>query len=151
MVGFSNTTPVEDDLYREIVLEHYSHPRHRGELETASSRVDATNPLCGDELSLAWRVEGGRISGIAFSGRGCSISMASASMLCEALDGQDMATAADIAARFRSMLLDKGPSDGLGDLEALRGVAAYPVRIKCAVLAWNALLQELAGTAETEP
>ena len=145
MVGISTTaaTADDDELYREIILDHYRHPRHKGEVAEASARVEASNPLCGDEVTLSWRLVDGRLTEIGFGGRGCSICMASTSMLCEALTGTSGSTAIATAQSFKEMLLDRGPCDQLGDLAALQGVANYPVRIKCAVLAWNALLQEL--------
>lgn len=143
-VGF---TPVGDDLYREIILDHFRHPRHRGDVEPADGTLDADNPLCGDELHLSWRLDGDSVAEIGFSGQGCSISQASASMLCEAVAGTGRSEALDLLRRYHSMLVTGGSADDLGDLEALQGVAAYPMRIKCATLAANALLQAL-GPAE---
>ena len=139
-VGFS---AVDDDLYRELILEHFRHPRHQGEVEDADHVVDGNNPLCGDEVRLSWKAADGRLEPIGFVGKGCSISLASASMLCDAVSGANVEAARETARRFRAMLLEGGPVDSLGDLEALRGVASYPARIKCAVLPWNALLQGL--------
>lgn len=140
-------TDIGDDLYRELILDHFRHPRHRGTVDGADATVEATNPVCGDEVCLTWRLSEATISDVAFSGSGCSICMASASMLCDAVQGSTVEAARDLADRFRSMLIESGPADGIGDLSALRGVAAYPVRIKCAVLAWNALLEGLGRTA----
>ena len=140
-VGF---TPVDDDLYREIILDHYRNPRHKKAVAAADRSVEASNPLCGDEIDLSVRLDGERISDIGFEGRGCSISQASASMLCEAVNNTPIADATALAERFRTML--QGTTDDardLGDLEALQGVRAYPVRVKCATLAWNALLEAL--------
>ncbi len=139
---------VDDDLYREIILDHFRHPRHRGEIDSPTARVEANNPLCGDEVCLTWQIAEDRISAIGFTGRGCSICMASASMLCEALTGARVADALATTGAFRAMLLEGASGANLGDLEALSGVAAYPVRIKCAVLAWNALLQDMAGAVD---
>lgn len=132
-----------DDLYREIILDHYRRPRHRGRVDPADAVVAADNPLCGDQIDLSVRFDGDRLADIAFDGTGCSISQAAASMLCEEVHGRPRAEAAWVARRFRSMLVDAGSSDGLGDLEALEGVRAYPVRVKCATLPCNALLQAL--------
>ncbi len=137
-VGFA---PVGDDLYREIIIDHYRNPRHHGEVDPADVSLEASNPLCGDELGLTLRLRDGRVEAVGFTGVGCSISQASASMMCEEVSGRSQGDAAAIAHRFRAMLLEGGPTDELGDLEALQGVQQYPVRIKCALLAWNALLQ----------
>jgi nitrogen fixation NifU-like protein len=140
--------PVDDELFREIILDHYRHPRHRGEVPGADGRLEADNPLCGDEIQLSWRMDGDRLADIAFSGRGCSISQAAASMLCDQVAGMGRAEAVGLARRYREMLVDGAGADGLGDLEALRGVRAYPVRIKCATLVCNALLQALGAASE---
>jgi nitrogen fixation protein NifU and related proteins len=144
-------TPVDDDLYREIILDHYRNPRHHQTVDPADRVIEANNPLCGDEIDLSYRVDGGKVAAIGFTGRGCSISQASASMLCEAVTGMSVTGAARLAEQFRTMLTGDGTSvtdgDEIGDLEALRGVRAYPVRVKCATLVWNALLE---GLSETE-
>ena len=143
-------TPVDDDLYREIILDHFRNPRHKGTVAPADRSVEANNPLCGDEIDLSLRFDGHAVGEIGFTGRGCSISMASASMLCDAVTGMPAEQARALAERFRAMLQGADESEDLGDLEALRGVRAYPVRVKCATLAWNALLQALqtdAGSA----
>ena len=134
---------VGDDLYREIILDHYRSPRHRGEVTPADVVMEASNPLCGDELGLTLRLREGRVEAVGFTGIGCSISQASASMMCEEISGRSLPEAVALAQRFRAMLLEGGAADDLGDLEALQGVQQYPVRIKCAILAWNALLQGL--------
>lgn len=139
-VGF---TPVQDDLYREIILDHYRSPRHKAAVDPADGSLEASNPLCGDELFLTWRCADDRVDAIGFTGRGCSISEASASMMCEAITGLDRPAALALGERFRQMLMHDGSTDGLGDLEALHGVRAYPVRIKCALLAWTAMLHGL--------
>ena len=135
--------PVIDDLYREIIIDHYRNPRHRGPVEDATSRSEGTNPICGDEVSLSWRCQNQNINAIGFEGQGCSICMASASMMCDAVADRSVEDAKTLANSFRDMLLRGGSGEQLGDLESLAGVAAYPVRIKCAVLPWNALLQGL--------
>ena len=148
-VGF---TPVDDDLYREIILDHYRNPRHKQALVAADRTVAASNPLCGDEIDLMVQFDDGGISAIGFEGRGCSISQASASMLCEAVTGMRVDDASALAGRFRAMLQGGTATADLGDLEALQGVRAYPVRVKCATLAWNALLEALqSGDSEATP
>jgi nitrogen fixation NifU-like protein len=143
-------TPVDDDLYREIILDHYRNPRHHQTVEPADRVIEANNPLCGDEIDLSYRLDDGKVAAIGFTGRGCSISQASASMLCEAVTGMRIADATQLAEQFRTMLTGDGSpvidADEIGDLEALRGVRAYPVRVKCATLVWNALLEGLSET-----
>jgi len=140
-------TPVDDELFREIILDHYRNPRHRGEVAPADGTLEADNPLCGDEIRLSWRIEGDRVADIAYTGRGCSISQAAASMLLDEVAGLPCSEACGLARRFREMLVGNGDAGGLGDLEALQGVRAYPVRIKCATLACNGILRAL-GAAE---
>ena len=146
-------SPVEDELYREIILDHWRNPRRKGHLEPADVTVEGYNPLCGDEVLLTMRVREGSVEAIAFDGHGCSISRASASMMCEGVDGLSLAEAADLGRRFKAMMLEGAGAEDLGDLEALQGVARIPLRIKCAVLPWNALLEGLergGGTVTTE-
>lgn len=130
-----------DDLYREIILDHYRSPRHKGRIEDPDISARGYNPLCGDDIEITVRLEGGRIEAVAFNGHGCSISQASASMLTEAVAGKQLTEALDLAASVRAMFTGEAEIDleSLGDLEALQGVNKYPVRIKCATLAWNAL------------
>ncbi|MFN2450910.1 MAG: Fe-S cluster assembly sulfur transfer protein SufU [Candidatus Dormibacteria bacterium] len=139
-LGFAQ---VGDDLYREIILDHYRNPRHRGEVDPATVSLEASNPLCGDELGLTLRIEDDQVTAVRFTGIGCSISQASASMMCEEVSGRCRDDAIALAQRFRAMLIEGAAADDLGDLEALQGVQRYPARIKCAILAWNALLQGL--------
>jgi nitrogen fixation NifU-like protein len=135
----------DDELYREIILDHYRNPRNKGDLDPADVKVNANNPLCGDEVTITARIsdDGQTVAALHFSGRGCSISQASASMMTEQVVGQPVAEALRTIGRFKEMMLADGGPDGLGDLEALQGVKQYPVRIKCAVLPWNSLLQGL--------
>lgn len=139
---------MQDDLYREIILDHYRNPRHRLTVEPADGTLEASNPLCGDELVLSWRIAGGTVEAVGFTGKGCSISQASASMMCDGVQGLDAAAAKQLAERFRAMLLHDGSPDDIGDLECLQGVRAYPVRIKCALLPWTALLHVLNGGSD---
>jgi nitrogen fixation NifU-like protein len=149
----ASASTVEDELYREIILDHWRNPRKRGHLDPADVTVEGNNPLCGDEVLLTMRMREGNVEAIAFDGHGCSISRASASMMCEGVDGLSVADAADLGRRFKAMMLEGATTDDLGDLEALQGVARIPLRIKCAVLPWNALLEGLergGGTVTTE-
>lgn len=127
-------------LYQEVIMEHYRRPRNRGELPNPSVSVQLDNPLCGDEITLELLLEGGRVADARFRGRGCSISQASASMMTEAVKGKTVEEAEALVSQVHRMLKgDASAAEGLGDLEALQGVAKFPVRIKCALLAWEAL------------
>ena len=139
------------DLYQEILLDHYRNPRNHGPLPGADREVDGHNPLCGDRIRLRVRLDGDRLAEVRFEGSGCAISTASASMMTEAVSGKSVATALDLADRFREVMT-KSDSDPLpeswGELAALEGVRAFPMRVKCATLAWHALRSALAeGTA----
>ena len=133
--------PELDELYRELILDHYRNPRNRVPLESPMVVAEGYNPLCGDEVELRLNIEGDVISDVSFTGRGCSISQASGSMLTEAIKGKTVAQARALAALFTRMMTDPEfvPEEDVGDLEALQGVAKYPVRVKCATLAWHAL------------
>ena len=154
--------PGLEDLYREIILDHYRNPRNRGELPTPPAHAETGfNPLCGDEITIYVQVDGDKLEDIKLSGQGCSISQSSASMMSTAVKGRSLAEARAVIRRFKAMMsiheqrLDGSESDGedgaaddepqvsLGDLEALQGVVKFPVRIKCATLAWNTLTQAL--------
>ena len=133
--------PELDELYRELILDHYRNPRNRAPLESPAVVAEGYNPLCGDEVELRLNIEGDVISDVSFTGRGCSISQASGSMLTEAVKGKTVSQARALAALFTRMMTDPEfvPEEDVGDLEALQGVAKYPVRVKCATLAWHAL------------
>ncbi len=137
--------PELDQLYRELILDHYRHPRNKGSLEHASERTEGYNPLCGDEITVEVELEGGVIKDVAFSGRGCSISQASGSMMTDAVKGRSKAEALKLLDAFKKMMTDpeKEPAEDLGDLEAFQGVAKFPVRVKCATLAWHVLEEGL--------
>ncbi len=131
-----------DDLYMEIILDHYRAPRNRApELEPHDVHVHHSNPLCGDELDLHLRVVDGKIDAVVYDGDGCSISMASASVMTEAVAGRDLSDADDLAEAFRLMLHGEGVKreEDLLDGVAFQGVAKFPVRVKCALLGWMAL------------
>jgi nitrogen fixation NifU-like protein len=150
-----------EDLYREIILDHYRSPRNRGVLPAPpAQRVEGFNPLCGDEVILYVDIDdSGRITDIKVDGQGCSISQSSASMMTAAVKGRTEAETRELIRAFKAMMsihergLDGNgealesaavapdPSVDMGELEALRGVVKFPVRIKCATLSWNTLAQ----------
>jgi len=141
--------PGLEDLYREIILDHYKSPRNRGSLEPPAVRAEGHNPLCGDEIEVFLDVTDGVVSDIKIGGQGCSISQSSASMMSAAVKGKPIADVRALISRFKHMMSidEDGPepdtSAPLGDLEALQGVVKFPVRIKCAVLSWNTLAEAL--------
>lgn len=150
--------PGLEDLYREIILDHYRNPRNRGELETPPAvMAEGFNPLCGDEIVLYVDSDGDMINDIKVSGQGCSISQSAASMMTAAVKGKSVAEARALIDTFKAMMsIHEAKLDGdhpeapkldpnvkLGDLEALKGVVKFPVRIKCATLTWNTLTEAL--------
>jgi nitrogen fixation NifU-like protein len=132
-----------EDLYREIILDHYRSPRNKRRGVEGAIAVKHDNPLCGDELHLAVDVQNGELSDVAFDGKGCSISQASASMMTEAVQGKTVKDALGLTETIRQMMHGESPNEDLGDLMALEGVAKFPVRVKCALLAWMALKDAL--------
>jgi nitrogen fixation NifU-like protein len=141
-----------EDLYREVILDHYRNPRHRGSLAAPDAHAEGQNPLCGDEITIDLAIEGDTVTDVAVSGQGCSISQASASMMSDAILGRSRTEIAELTKRFKSMMtitegeagLDPDrPGAALGDLEALQGVRKFPVRIKCADLPWATLAEAL--------
>lgn len=142
-----------EDLYREVILDHYRNPRNRGHLADPDATAQGVNPLCGDEVTIELRFEGDTVAEVGVEGQGCSISQASASMMTEAVRGKTKDEIAEMVAKFRQMMsIDEADDIGLdpdrpgavlGDIEALQGVRQYPVRIKCASLGWNTLLEAL--------
>ena len=136
-----------DELYREIILDHYKQPRNRGELDPRSARVEGNNPLCGDEIQVDVRLSDGELEDLAFQGRGCSISQASASMMTEAVKAHSVEDVQRLIDSFKAMMHGQDVDlDEMGDLEALEGVQKFPVRIKCALLAWTTLEEALKDT-----
>ncbi|MGN1401109.1 MAG: Fe-S cluster assembly sulfur transfer protein SufU [Bacillus sp. (in: firmicutes)] len=131
-----------DTLYRQVIMDHYKNPRNKGSLEEGNLTIDMNNPTCGDRIHLTLKVEDGKVTDAKFDGEGCSISMSSASMMTQAIKGQDIETAFKMSSIFSDMMLGKEVDTGdldLGDIEALQGVAKFPARIKCATLAWKAM------------
>jgi nitrogen fixation NifU-like protein len=130
-----------DELYRELILDHYKHPRHHEKLAEADVVAEGYNPVCGDEVEMQLKFEGDRLTGIGILGRGCSISQASGSMMSDLVLGKDVDEIRRLSDEFKGMMTDAEapvPED-LGDLEALQGVAKFAVRVKCATLAWHTL------------
>ena len=135
-------------LYQEMILDHYRRPRNKGALENPDASVEMKNPLCGDEITLQLAFEGDSVCDLRFSGRGCSISQASASMMTQLVKGKSGDEIEAIRKQFRELMLgDASAADDpqLGSLRALSGVARFPARVKCALLAWNALESALAN------
>jgi nitrogen fixation NifU-like protein len=141
-----------DDLYREIILDHYRTPRNRGELTTPPAvRVEGFNPLCGDEITVFVDASNGAIVDIKLTGQGCSISQASSSIMSAAVKGKSLEQARELIATFKRMMtVDESSTANepvnlrsLGEIAALQGVVKFPVRIKCAMLAWNTFAQAL--------
>jgi nitrogen fixation NifU-like protein len=144
-----------EDLYREIILDHYRSPRNRGELPPPAHRTEGFNPLCGDEIVVYADVENGVLKDIKLTGHGCSISQASSSLMSAAVKGKDLEAVREQIATLKQLMTvhearlseDQADEDAdirrLGELAALAGVVKFPVRIKCATLAWNTLTQAL--------
>ena len=148
-----------EDLYREIILDHYRNPRNRGELAAPPAvRAEGFNPLCGDEIVVTFEADGGCLTDVKVAGQGCSISQSSASMMSAAVKGRSVEEARALVRAFKALMtihesrLGDGsgtdtpvpdPDVALGDLEALQGVVRFPVRIKCATLPWNTLTNAL--------
>ena len=155
-----------EELYREIILDHYRNPRNRGELPVPPAHVETGfNPLCGDEITVYLDVEADRIADVKLGGQGCSISQSSASMMSTAVKGRTIDEARATIRTFKRMMSvhehrldgdeaapgEAEPEVPLGDLEALQGVVKFPVRIKCATLSWNTLVQALDATEVRSP
>ncbi len=136
-------------LYQEMILDHYRRPRNKGTLEKPDASVEMKNPLCGDEITLQVAFDGASVCDLRFSGRGCSISQASASMMTQLVKGKSPEEIDEIRKQFRDLMLGNAATDEsqLGPLRALSGVARFPARVKCALLAWNALERALAERA----
>jgi nitrogen fixation NifU-like protein len=135
-----------EDLYKEVILDHYRSPRNKGRLDPHDVVLERNNPLCGDEIELFLKFDGENLEGIAFEGKGCSISQASASMMTEKVKGLSAKDAQTLAESIKAMMAgddDGGDEKTLGDLVSLKGVVKYPVRIKCALLGWNTLVEAL--------
>lgn len=145
-------TPPLASLYQQLILDHYRHPRNKGELDPSSVDVHVYNPVCGDEVRLQMLVENDRIADVKFRGQGCSISQAAASIMTHLLKGKSLADADALADRVTQMMhgdADAAQDKNLGDLRALQGVSKFPVRIKCALLGFDALRQAVEQVRRT--
>ena len=146
--------PGIEDLYREIILDHYRTPRNRGELQPPAVCAEGNNPLCGDDIRIYLDVADGVVRDVKFSGQGCSISQSSTSMMTVAVKGKPVAEVLAFVRRFKHMMtLTEGDDEvdqsiNLGDIEALQGVVKFPVRIKCATLGWNTLLEAISEASK---
>jgi len=134
-----------DELYREVILDHFKSSSHRGELAGAQIKAEGNNPLCGDELTFYLKLDNGRVGQAHFAGKGCAISQAAASMLSQQVEDKTIAEIRQIIEAMKGLMQgqEPDPSLDLGDLESLAGVRKFPVRVKCAALSWNIVEQGL--------
>lgn len=138
-------------LYQEVILDHNRKPRNFREIENATRRIEGRNPLCGDEITLWLKLDGDRVADIGFKGSGCAISKSSASLMTSTVKGKTIAETMDLFDRFHQMITGKLPEADrakMGSLAALGGVSKFPIRVKCASLAWHALRSAIAGNSE---
>jgi len=135
-------------LYQELILDHYRRPRNKGRVDASDAEGGARNPLCGDELTVTLAIDDGRVTEARFTGAGCSISQASASMMTELVRGRTLAEVLELRRSFARLLSgdpDAAADPALGDARALAGVARFPTRHKCAAMGWEALADALRG------
>ena len=145
-------TPGAEALYQERILDHYRRPRNKGELANANARATVTNPVCGDEIGVEAIVDGGVIRDVRFTGQGCSIAQASASMMTDMVRGASVGAARRTGEALRKLLAKEPVTrDALGDLIAFEVVARYPARVGCAMMPWRALEQALQTSANSTP
>ena len=142
-----------DDIYKEVILDHYKNPRNKREMRDAHRSASQHNPLCGDEIQVFVHEAGGKVLDVSFVGQGCSISQSSASMMTEAVAGRTRDEVGELVGGFRGMMAGETEPDeeAFGELVALKGVVKYPVRVKCAVLSWDTLQEALDGGTEAAP
>jgi nitrogen fixation NifU-like protein len=136
-----------DEIYKEVILDHYKNPRNKREMPDAELTCSKNNPLCGDEITVYVHADGGKVLDVSFVGQGCSISQSSASMMTESVSGKTVEEVGELSTSVRGMLSGEiePAEDEFGELVALKGVVKYPIRVKCAVLAWDVLQEALAG------
>jgi nitrogen fixation protein NifU and related proteins len=142
-----------DDLYKEVILDHYQNPRNKGKLDSPDVATRGHNPLCGDEIELSLQIDGETVRAIAFGGRGCSISQASASMMTEVIKGKSLDDAESAVQSFTHRMADRAapPAELEEELDALQGVKKYPARVKCALLPWTTLRETVDLYRHREP
>jgi len=146
-------TPPLNSLYQQLILEHYRSPRNKGELPEKTVEIHMRNPSCGDEIRLQLRIHDGRIEEAKFVGQGCSISQAAVSMMTSLVTGRSLSDADALAERSKQMMhgdAEAAEDRAMGDLRALAGVSKFPVRVKCALLGFDALQEALKKTGESE-
>jgi nitrogen fixation protein NifU and related proteins len=139
-------------LYQEVILDHNRKPRNFREMENADQRIEGRNPLCGDEITLWLKLDGDKVADISFKGSGCAVSKSSASLMTSSVKGKTVSETRQLFDRFHDMITGKLPDaerSNMGSLAALGGVSKFPIRVKCASLAWHALRSALDGSAET--
>jgi nitrogen fixation NifU-like protein len=139
------------DLYQDVILEHSKAPRNYRELPAANHKAEGFNPLCGDRFTVYLDLDGDKIRDVSFQGSGCAISKASASMMTQSLKGKTVAEAEELFGRFHDLVTGQAPANGeaeLGKLAVFSGVSEFPVRVKCATLAWHTLHAALEGKQE---
>ncbi len=147
-------TPQLSSLYQQLILEHYRNPRNKAELEEKTVEIHMANPVCGDEVRLQLRIEGDQIAEAKFVGHGCSISQAAISMMTAKIQGASLSDAQELTERFTALMhgdTEVAKDRSLGDLRALQGVSKFPVRIKCALIGFDALQEALKKHAEEGP
>ena len=137
-----------DELYREVILDHFKNSSYHGALPGAEVNAQGNNPLCGDEVAFHLKLDGGRIRQARFEGKGCVISQAASSMLAQQLEGKTVVQARQLIETMKALMQGQEPeaSVDLGDLESLAGVRKFPVRVKCAALSWNVVEQGLSAS-----
>jgi nitrogen fixation NifU-like protein len=140
------------DIYQEMILDHGRRPRNRRAMEGTGNRAEGNNPLCGDRVTVYVSLDGETIRDVSFVGEGCAISLASASVMTEILKGKTLEEADTLFTGFHAMLTGNGSSagtsEGIGKLEAFRGVRDFPVRVKCATLAWHTMKAAVAASGK---
>jgi nitrogen fixation protein NifU and related proteins len=141
------------ELYQELILDHSKHPRHCHPLAQANRQAEGYNPLCGDKITVYLQLDDERVRAISFASSGCAISTASASMLTECVEGKTRAEAEALFERFQAVVTGKAQATlddpELGDLAVFAGVAAFPMRVKCATLAWHTMRAAFEGQEDT--
>ncbi|OVE78423.1 SUF system NifU family Fe-S cluster assembly protein [bacterium F11] len=146
-----------DDLYREVILDHFKSPHNKGKLKNANTHSEGVNPLCGDQISVMLLIENDSIKEVKFEGHGCAISQSAASMMTDVIKGRLIKDVKELSATFKKIFgiedpeyTTTAPLDEIGDAVALEGVRKYPVRIKCALLSWNTLLESIKNHEKKE-